>query len=97
MAYQRDYKREARMESSARRTRRNYITRMRRKLIREGRLKVGDSKQVDHVRQSAFGGKNVNTSDNLRIVDAHANMRRQAKRKGPNKGYIKPENRINGK
>lgn len=83
------------MESAARRERRNFITRVRRKLIREGRLRVGDSKQVDHIKQTASGG--ANRMDNLRVVDASANMRRQPKRKGPNKGYIKPENRIAGK
>lgn len=94
MAYVRDYKKEARNESAARRERRNYITRVRRKLIREGRLRVGDNKQVDHIKPTAAGG--ANRMDNLRIISAHDNMRRQPIRTGKNKGKIAKENRVNG-
>lgn len=94
MAYKRDYARERRMESPARRERRNAITRARRRLIREGKLHVGDGKSVDHIKPAAAGGKHV--MSNYRIVSARANYKRQPKRKGRLKGTIAKENRING-
>lgn len=95
MAYKRDYKKEDAADSPARKERRRFITRERRRLIREGKLKVGDGKQVDHIKQTASGGKNVRS--NLRIVDASANMSRQPNRKGKLKGTIDKKYRINGK
>lgn len=94
MAYKRDYARERRMESPRRRERRNAITRARRRLIREGKLHVGDGKSVDHIKPSAAGGKDV--ASNYRIISARANYKRQPKRKGRLKGTIAPENRVNG-
>jgi ribosomal protein L4 len=82
------------MESPARKERRNAITRARRRLIREGKLHVGDGKSLDHIVPAAAGGKHV--ASNYRIVSARANYRRQPKRKGPNKGKIAQENKING-
>lgn len=94
MAYKRDYARERRMESPARRERRNAITRARRRLIREGKLHVGDGKSIDHIKPAAAGGKHV--ASNYRIVNARANYKRQPIRTGKNKGKIAEENKIAG-
>jgi 5-methylcytosine-specific restriction endonuclease McrA len=95
MSYKRDYKREAAMESEARKERRNFITRERRRLIREGKLRIGDGKQVDHIKPMASGGKN--SRSNLQIVDANANMRKQPNRKGAHKGTVDAKYRIKGR
>jgi hypothetical protein len=95
MPYVRDYKKERLAESQARKDRRNFVTRARRKLIKEGKVRVGDGTSLDHIKQKASGGKD--SMSNIRIVDDNANYSRQPGRKGKNKGKIKPENRINGK
>lgn len=65
---------ESRPEQVARRVARN---RARRKAIREGRVRVGDGKELDHV-----GSHRTGSLDNVptRVVSRRANRRRQPKR-----------------
>lgn len=42
-------------------------------------LKVGDSRQADHIRPLEEGGSNA--ASNIRVVSAHANLRKEALRK----------------
>lgn len=75
----RDYKKEAayaaRPEQVKRRVARN---KARQQMIKEGRARVGDGKEVDH--------KNLNPLDNskknLQVISRSANRRKQPKHKG---------------
>lgn len=74
----RNYKREYEMyhgtdEQKKRRAARN---KARREAIREGRAKVGDGTEVDHVKPLSKGGSNAKS--NLRIVKKRANRRKGA-------------------
>lgn len=74
----RNYKREYEMyhgtdEQKKRRAARN---KARREAIREGRAKVGDGTEVDHVKPLSEGGSNAKS--NLRIVKKRANRRKGA-------------------
>jgi 5-methylcytosine-specific restriction endonuclease McrA len=77
----RDYKREnkykAQPEQIKARVDRN---RARRMMIAAGKAKVGDGKQVDHIKPISKGGKTV--MSNLRVVTAAANdsFKRNSKR-----------------
>lgn len=78
----RNYKKEAKWASSpeqiARRVARN---RARRKAIREGKVKKGDGKELDHVGSHPRGSlDNVPT----KVVSRKANRKRQPKHKGKN-------------
>lgn len=69
--YKRNYKQEAAAESKDRRHQRSERVQARRELIREGRVKVGDGKDVDHKTPLSRGGSN--SLANLRVVDPHTN------------------------
>ena len=80
---ERDYKKEAKQhatkESTADRVRRN---KARREMIKEGKVHVGDGKEVDHKRP--LGGKtnsNSNDRSNLQVLSREANRKKQPKRK----------------
>lgn len=80
---ERDYKAEAKKaaepESVADRVRRNQA---REKLKKEGKVRVGDGKEVDHKRP--LGGKtnsNSNARSNLRVTSRSENRKKQPKRK----------------
>lgn len=64
--YQKEYN--ARPENVAKRVKNNAA---RREAIKEGRAKVGDGKDVDHIRMQDKGGGNE--AGNLRVVDASKN------------------------
>lgn len=65
-AYDREY--QARPEQVKKRVERNAA---RRELTREGLVRKGDGKDVDHIRQLEHGGSNERS--NMRVVSAHAN------------------------
>ena len=52
--------------------------RNRRKLMKEGRVRKGDGKHVDHKRSLSKGGSN--SRSNLRVTSARANLRKNNKR-----------------
>ena len=81
----RDYKKEKRLyedkhpERMKDRVARN---KARREAIREGKVKKGDNKQVDHITPLSEGGSNHKS--NLRVVSAKENLAKEAKRKKRN-------------
>lgn len=76
LAYMREY--QATEEQKKRRAMRNAA---RREAIRDGKVKKGDNKEIDHKQRLDKGG--TNDKSNLRVVDASTN---RAWRKGK-KGY----------
>ena len=77
MKRKRDYKKEGRWQATREQVKRRVArNRARRMLERDGLVHKGDGKEVDH--------KNYNPEDNsrsnLRVLDKHANRRRQPKR-----------------
>jgi 5-methylcytosine-specific restriction endonuclease McrA len=81
----RDYKKEKRLyedkhpERMKDRVARN---KARREAIREGKVKKGDGKQIDHITPLSEGGSNHKS--NLRVVSAKENLAKEAKRKKRN-------------
>lgn len=69
--YKRDYKQEYHSESRRRRKLRAMRNRARRELMKEGKVHVGDGKDVDHINPLGFGGGN--SRKNLRVRDHEAN------------------------
>ena len=74
----RDYKREyalygGKPEQIKRRALRNAARRM---LMKEGRVRKGDGKDVDHITKSRTGALN-NSRSNLRVMSASANRSRK--------------------
>lgn len=81
MASKRDYKKEYRdyqgtPEQKKRRAQRNAA---RRQAMREGRVRKGDGKEVDHLGYNRKGRLNNNST---RVVSRAANRHRQPKRNG---------------
>ena len=66
--YQQENKYKAKPEQIKARVERN---RARQMMIKAGKAKVGDGKQVDHIKPISHGGKTV--MSNLRVVTASAN------------------------
>lgn len=74
----RDYKKEAEWASSPEQVKRRMArNRARAKAIREGKVKVGDSKEVDHIDAPRKGALN---NDKVRVVSRAVNRRKQPKR-----------------
>ena len=71
MAEKRNYKREAALETPARKAARAQRNRARRMLANEGKVHVGDGKDVGHKTAIGRGGKN--SLSNLFVQDPHAN------------------------
>lgn len=46
---------------------------------KDGKVKKGDGKQVDHIHALLYGGSN--SKSNLRVVSARTNLEKEAKRK----------------
>ena len=69
--YVRDYKQEYRSESRERRKLRIMRNAARRQLIKEGRVKKGDGKDVNHINPLSKGGSN--SKRNLNIVPKKKN------------------------
>ena len=79
MPKKRDYKKEYRdfhgkPEQIKNRNKRNAA---RKQLMKEGRVKKGDGKHVDHIKPLSKGGSNG--KKNLRVVSAKTNLRKGAK------------------
>lgn len=70
-ASKRNYKHEYAIESDQRKKQRAQRNKARRMLMREGKVSVGDGKDVDHKRPLSQGG--TTTRENLRVQSAHAN------------------------
>ena len=75
--YQQENKYKAQPEQIKARVERN---RARRMMIEAGKAKVGDGKQVDHIKPISHGGKTI--MSNLRLITAAANdsFKRNSKR-----------------
>lgn len=69
--YKRDYKQEYATDSPARRKQRAQRNKARREMEREGKVKKGDGKDVDHIKPLIKGGST--SRSNLRVRSAHAN------------------------
>jgi hypothetical protein len=67
--YKRDYKQEAATESKDRKKKRAMRNKARRQMMREGKVKKGDGKDVDHKNGNARDGRR----SNLRVVSAKTN------------------------
>lgn len=83
----RDYKKEANWEKTKNPQRlRDRVERhkARRELAREGLVKKGDGKHVDHKRPLDSGGSN--SRSNLRVTSAKANLKKEVRRKRSIKG-----------
>ena len=68
MVYTRNYQQEYANESPERRKMRANRNLARRKMMREGKVKVGDGKDVHHV-----GGNAMNKNSKLKVMDASKN------------------------
>jgi 5-methylcytosine-specific restriction endonuclease McrA len=68
----RDYSYDTHYEaSSEQRKNRSERVMARRELVKEGQVRAGDSKDVDHIRPLSKGGSNERS--NLRAISSHAN------------------------
>ena len=68
MAYKRNYQREYEIEPKYRRTARAHRNLARRKMMRKGKVKKGDGKDVHHV-----GGNALKKHSKLKVVSASKN------------------------
>ena len=68
MTYKRNYQREYAIEPKSRRTKRVNRNAARRKMMRLGKVKKGDGKDVHHV-----GGNALNKNSKLKVVSASKN------------------------
>lgn len=78
----RDYKRELEWEHKSKPNRvkeRSARNTNRREMEKDGRVKKGDGKHVDHKKELTNGGGN--SKKNLRVVSAKTNLTKEAKRK----------------
>lgn len=80
MPSKRDYKKERLAESKKRKEQRKARGRARYKLEKEGKVKKGDGKHVDHKKPLRKGGSN--SRKNLRVRSAKANSSDNGHRKG---------------
>ena len=82
MAYKRNYQREYEIEPKSRRKERANRNLARRKMMRKGKVKKGDGKDVHHV-----GGNALNKNSRTRVVSASANRSyartKNARKKNP--------------
>lgn len=69
--YVRDYKQEYNQEDRERRKLRAMRNRARRELAKEGKVHVGDGKDVNHINPLSKGGSN--SRKNLNVVDDNKN------------------------
>ena len=81
MTYKRNYQREYAIEPKSRRTKRVNRNAARRKMMRRGKVKKGDGKDVHHV-----GGDALNKKSKLKVVDASKN-RSYPRKKNAGKKY----------
>ena len=82
MAYKRNYQREYEIEPKSRRKERVNRNLARRKMMRKGKVKKGDGKDVHHV-----GGNALNKKSKLKVVSASKNRSyartKKARKKNP--------------
>ncbi len=78
--YVRDYQKERLAENAKRRKDRAKRNKARRQLTREGKVKKGDGKHVDHKKPLKAGGST--SRSNLRVRSAKANSSANGHRKG---------------
>lgn len=78
--YKRNYKQEAATESPERKKARRERNRARYQLMKQGKVKKGDGKEVDHKVPLSYGGSN--SPRNLRVRPASANHSYQRNSKG---------------
>ena len=82
MAYKRNYKREYAVEPKSRRKERANRNLARRQMMRKGKVKKGDGKDVHHV-----GGNALNKKSKLKVVSASKNRSyartKRARKKNP--------------
>jgi len=82
MAYKRNYKREYASEPKSRRKERANRNLARRQMMRKGKVKKGDGKDVHHV-----GGNALNKKSKLKVVSASKNRSyartKRARKKNP--------------
>jgi|TARA_B100000214_G_scaffold365804_1_gene334000 hypothetical protein len=82
MAYKRNYQREYEIEPKSRRKERANRNLARRKMMRKGKVKKGDGKDVHHV-----GGNALNKKSKLKVVSASKNRSyartKKARKKNP--------------
>ena len=81
MTYKRNYQREYEIEPKSRRTKRVNRNAARREMMRLGKVKKGDGKDVHHV-----GGDALNKKSKLKVVDASKN-RSYPRKKNAGKKY----------
>ena len=81
MTYKRNYQREYAIESKSRRKKRVNRNAARRKMMKLGKVKKGDGKDVHHV-----GGDALNKKSKLKVVDASKN-RSYPRKKNAGKKY----------
>lgn len=85
--YKRNYKQERLAESSERKEQRAARNRARRQLMKEGLVKVGDSKHVNHKQPLSKGGSN--SRSNLSVKSAASNVSYPRTRTGAMRGRSK--------
>ena len=82
MSYKRNYQREYEIEPKSRRKKRANRNLARRKMMRQGKVKKGDGKDVRHV-----GGNALNKKSKLKVVSASKNRSyprtKKARKKNP--------------
>ena len=82
MAKKRNYKKETAYENTPEQVKnREARNRARALMMRKGKVRKGDGKEVDHKRMLAEGGSRTNPN-NLRVVSRHTNRVKQPKHKG---------------
>lgn len=69
--YKRDYKQEYANDSAERRKQRAMRNKARRQMMQQGKVKVGDGKDVDHKKPLSLGGST--SKNNLRVISASKN------------------------
>lgn len=78
----RNYERENKWQNSEEQVERRMArNRARAKAIREGKVKKGDNKEVDHI---DFNRKGKLNNDRVKVITRAANRRKQPKRDGSN-------------
>ena len=87
MAYKRNYQREYEIEPKSRRKERANRNLARRKMMRKGKVKKGDGKDVHHV-----GGNALNKKSKLKVVSASKNRSyartKKARKKNPKSYWL---------
>lgn len=77
--YKRNYKQEAKAESPARKHQRVERNQARAELMKEGKVKVGDGKHVDHKKPLSKGGSNSRSNLGVRSGKSNSSYQRTSK------------------